>query len=543
MRFLRSILVAAAVLFPGLALAQSGCSYIAFGAVLTAAQWNLCFSQKNDNLGYVPLSLGGGTLSGSLITAPLQNGLVLSPVPNAPGATPPNGSIWTTLTGVYAQINGATVGPLGTGGGGGGTPGGSNLQVQYNNAGAFGGYTNVQLTALIQPATASLSGALPAWPNNVNTFLNGAGNYASVPCGALPALTGNVTTPVGSCTTTLGGTIPVNNQVAALSLVTPTGTSTITSGTYNSGSGLVTLTLSGALSIGVGTSVTVTGATGTGSFASINGSFTAGAGSGGVTVTYSIATSLTMTITGATVANGTWNTSSLAALTINAPSSPTTENFLSGILVNTNAASVDKGRGIFVHNTGASDSIYVQLDGASASGEAILMQTGNTNGTGLVIGTTLNTQNGFIIQEETDLVSGAGASNLVLIRAVAGAAGPASQTQMLGMLSDVTNQIGIISVMTAASALPLVIQNSQGTTAQLNNTGNLSLGLSGTQAGSVTFLNGTSGSITLEPPLTGALGSSVLQLPAATGTLAVASAVSKTCGATIVVTNGVVTSC
>src|ERR1700729_3552919 len=49
------------------------------------------------------------------------------------------------------------------GGGGGGSPGGSNGQVQYNNAGSFGGLTNTQLTALVNTATASLSGAIPPW--------------------------------------------------------------------------------------------------------------------------------------------------------------------------------------------------------------------------------------------------------------------------------------------------------------------------------------------------------------------------------------------
>lgn len=65
-------------------------------------------------------------------------------------------------------------------GGSSGTPGGSNGQVQYNNAGNFGGYTNTQLTALINAATASLSGALPAWPNNTTTYFRGDGTYATL---------------------------------------------------------------------------------------------------------------------------------------------------------------------------------------------------------------------------------------------------------------------------------------------------------------------------------------------------------------------------
>ena len=56
--------------------------------------------------------------------------------------TPTNGDVWTTTSGMYVQINGSTVGPLGTGGGGG-TPGGSSTQVQYNAAGSFGGISGL----------------------------------------------------------------------------------------------------------------------------------------------------------------------------------------------------------------------------------------------------------------------------------------------------------------------------------------------------------------------------------------------------------------
>src|SRR5580698_1821081 len=65
------------------------------------------------------------------------------------------------------------------------SPGGSNLQVQYNNAGSFGGYTNTQLTALINLATTSLSGALPAWPNNTTTYFRGDGTYQTLNFAAL----------------------------------------------------------------------------------------------------------------------------------------------------------------------------------------------------------------------------------------------------------------------------------------------------------------------------------------------------------------------
>jgi hypothetical protein len=125
-------------------------------------------------------------------------------------------------------------------------PGGSSGNVQYNNSGAFGGLTNTQLTADINVATAALSGALPAWPNNTTTYFRGDGTYVmlnftalggSASCGQLPALTGDIT---GSgCVTTLAsvnantGSWGSATQVAtfttnAKGLITAAGNTTIT---------------------------------------------------------------------------------------------------------------------------------------------------------------------------------------------------------------------------------------------------------------------------------------------------------------------------
>ena len=45
--------------------------------------------------------------------------------------------------------------------------------------------TKTQLTTLINLATASLSGALPAWPNNTTTYFRGDGTYVTNNCAAL----------------------------------------------------------------------------------------------------------------------------------------------------------------------------------------------------------------------------------------------------------------------------------------------------------------------------------------------------------------------
>lgn len=69
-----------------------------------------------------------------------QASLVVTP--GAVPSSPPNGAMWITPSGLFVQINGGTVGPLGTGGGGGGgggSPGGSTNNLQYNASGSFGG--------------------------------------------------------------------------------------------------------------------------------------------------------------------------------------------------------------------------------------------------------------------------------------------------------------------------------------------------------------------------------------------------------------------
>ena len=64
-----------------------------------------------------------------------------------------------------------------------------------------------------------------------------------------------------------------------------------------------------------------------------------------------------------------------------------------------------------------------------------------------------------------------------------------------------------------------VLGNATGSTANVAATATPTLGVAGSVVGSVAFANATSGSVTLAP-VTGALGSNTLSLPAATGTLA-----------------------
>lgn len=107
----RAIAAAALLLLSTIgAIAQSGCPTIVTGAVLTAGQWQSCFQAKQDALGFTPLNRAGGVMTGPLITmagttasAPLRISIGVAP------SSPINGDMWTTTSGVFARINGATL--------------------------------------------------------------------------------------------------------------------------------------------------------------------------------------------------------------------------------------------------------------------------------------------------------------------------------------------------------------------------------------------------------------------------------------------------
>jgi hypothetical protein len=75
-------------------------------------------------------------------------------------------------------------------GGGGGSPGGSNGQVQFNNAGSFGGLSNVQPTAFVQQFSSTLPGAVPASGGGTANFLRADGTFAAPPIAPVSSVFG-----------------------------------------------------------------------------------------------------------------------------------------------------------------------------------------------------------------------------------------------------------------------------------------------------------------------------------------------------------------
>lgn len=187
--------------FPGHAKASSGHH---FGAVLPtgncnpnfvpgqvppAATWNSAFNCAFPAAGGLlggPLGLPASTTS----TAPLNI------APGSAPTSPSNGDIWATSAGVFIQVNGSTVGPLGTGGGAlavGTTAisAGTNGDVEFNNAGVLGEFAlganvktslGVALNASggINSPTPTRAGDIDIWNGTLWTTL--AGNNSGTLC-------------------------------------------------------------------------------------------------------------------------------------------------------------------------------------------------------------------------------------------------------------------------------------------------------------------------------------------------------------------------
>ncbi len=63
-------------------------------------------------------------------------------------------------------------------------PGGLSGNVQFNASGAFGGYSDVQLTTHIHQFTSLLSGAVPPSGGSPTAFLAADGTFKTVPAGS-----------------------------------------------------------------------------------------------------------------------------------------------------------------------------------------------------------------------------------------------------------------------------------------------------------------------------------------------------------------------
>lgn len=193
---------------------------IEFAQVWTAAQWNDFFAS---------LVYGtGGTLTGELNTAaPTTSSAGFNLAPGVSPTSPNNGDLWATSGGLYAQINGETIGPLI---GGIGTP-----QLLGVLKGANFNITTDQSIALSFPTGATNFFITEIDVVNGSTSLTTAqgGFYTAASKGG--TVIGTTTTVYSNCTgaTTrqrITGatnedttTFPVSDSTLYLSLTTPQG--------------------------------------------------------------------------------------------------------------------------------------------------------------------------------------------------------------------------------------------------------------------------------------------------------------------------------
>ncbi|MGO4337882.1 hypothetical protein AB4037_23480 [Labrys sp. KB_33_2] len=192
------ILAALAMLWPALALAQTSPN-LTYGQVPTPGQWNSYFAAKQDVLGYTPVNRAGDTMFGTLKTlSPTGSAAGLVVTPGLPPSAPADGSIWATNSGLFTQINGSVVGPLGAGtiNGPASTTTG-NVVLWGNNTG-----TALQDLGKVAPA-GDFVGTTDNQTLTNKSISAGQINSGTLAPAQMPALTGDVTTPSGTTATTI----------------------------------------------------------------------------------------------------------------------------------------------------------------------------------------------------------------------------------------------------------------------------------------------------------------------------------------------------
>lgn len=205
------------------------------------------------------LSGNGTAISAASVTG--SGAVVLATSPSFSGAT----ITTSTLNGVTLTTGGGTTTFLNANGtystpagGGGGSPGGLNAQLQYNNAGAFGGITN----ATTDGTSVSMSGA-----HLLNPTINGAGTGLATL--AYPNTSSSATITLPTSTDTLVGratTDTLTNKTLTAPVITGATitTSTVNGVTLTTGGGTTTfLNANGAYSTPAGAVASVTNSDGT----------------------------------------------------------------------------------------------------------------------------------------------------------------------------------------------------------------------------------------------------------------------------------------
>ncbi|MCC8963786.1 hypothetical protein H8A95_16060 [Bradyrhizobium sp. Pear76] len=198
-----------------------------YGQVPTPAQWNGAFAAKQDYLGAPPLLTTGGVLTGRLVTAaPSSTTAGLNLTPGSTPSTPANGDIWVTISGLYAQVNGVTIGPIG-GGSSASFAATSPLSVSFPSGvvtyacstcgvttsplSQFASTTSAQLAGIISNETGSGSLVFANTPTLVTPIL-GAATATSINGLTISTTTGTLSIANGTTLSLAGGSFTLNSS-------------------------------------------------------------------------------------------------------------------------------------------------------------------------------------------------------------------------------------------------------------------------------------------------------------------------------------------
>lgn len=304
MKFLRVLTAALfVVLAPCVAFAQSSPG-LTYGQVPTAGQWNGYFAAKQDVLGFVPLSTQGGTMFGRLVTAPASATTAgFNLTPGSVPASPVNGDMWATSAGVFAQINGATVGPFSSAGGGS-FAATSPLTVGFGGgvttyACPTCGVTGSPLSQFAATTSAQLAGVISNETGTGLLVFNAGASMSSLTVTTAFTATGlignaslvNPSTTVNGQVCTLGAACTISASAGTITV----GTTAIASGTsgrvlFNNGALLGEYPISGTGSVVLNTAPSISG----GSYTAIASLGIRSSGSGAFDMTIANSENLTV---------------------------------------------------------------------------------------------------------------------------------------------------------------------------------------------------------------------------------------------------------
>lgn len=378
----------------------------------------------------------------------------------------------TLTSGNCAQwdASGNLVEASGACGTGGGTPGGSTTQVQFNNAGSFGGSANLTWVspALTVGAAGSTTGQLKLTGSTSGTVTITPQATAGTPTITLPNASGTVavsaTSPLALSATTgaLTCTGCLTNTPAALTKVDDTNV-TLTLG------GTPTTALLQATSLTLGWTGTLSGTRGG-----------TGVNNGSNTITL----------------GGNFTTSGAFTTTLTTTGNTNVTLPTSGTLVNTAVTTLSSLASIGTITTGTWNGTTIAVANGGTG------QTSYTNGQLLIGNSTGNTLSKATLTAGANITITNGAGTITIASSGGGGSG----------------------CNTSGSATQVLTDNGSGGCASnpefTYTSGTATLGSVGAVVGALALNNATSGTVTIQP-VTGALGTTTVSVPSASGTMAV----------------------